>query len=157
MQYQVVVEGSLALEASATPGLTPVRIGFGRNVTTVSGASLAVQEAYRELMLTPGSDYRNPLRGGGLLRVVRGLKLATDDVQGPVRTCVDRANRSLASRRSGSGQYRVTRIDLVSARVGTPSGFPGVVDDGGVALRLAFRFHMKGPSGSSVVASSVEV
>lgn len=139
--FEVSIEG---IGAGASSGVIPASMGLGKKVHTLQGTAKAIQAAYRELLITPGSDPRNRSRGGGLLQLVRGLHLETSDITAQVRDCVERANRSLStSQNIKPGQPFVSRIDLVSVTVGSPTARPAALGAQDVVLNLRFRFQVQ--------------
>ena len=95
----------------------PAVIGLGPRPTVGDEVHTAMQSAVRTLLMSPGSDYDHPERGGGLLLVQDGRFSDLASATRVVTVAVDRTNSYLARSRSASGTTRVLRMELQNIRM----------------------------------------
>lgn len=189
VQYEGVRSAQLAVVISAesavslrTTGVIPTSPGIGSRVEIIDAEAQALQSAVRALMMSPGTDVDEPLRGGGL-RNLAGQLVNADDTSRLVRvahTAVQRYNAYAAAlnRRSRRGRlasgYRVVRVELLSLRVytraeaqqrlgirtaATTSGFTASnYDPNDAVIAVSLGHDLRSPRGTtSRVSSAVAV
>lgn len=120
----VVIQAEAAISLLSS-GTVPTSIGVGPRVELIDGAAQALQNAVRTLMMSPGTDVDDPLRGGGL-RNLSGQLVSRDSTTELVRivqTATQRFNAyTAASSRKGTrgrvaSGFRVIRVETLSVRV----------------------------------------
>lgn len=140
----------------------PSIIGIGPRPAISSDVLTALQSALRSLLMSPGSDYDHPSRGGGALRLIRDTMADLPELTRKLTIAVDKTNAYLTRART-RGVTSVSRIELRDVRKISATEFDAFRDlpgDGTLRRRLetaaaagavissSFRMVVRSSSGS---------